>query len=46
MIGTLMTTRGTVGKVSPRRHNLLRTQILETRTKKEGASVKNFAVPR
>jgi hypothetical protein len=45
-IGTLMATGDAVGKVSPWRHNLLRTQVLETRTKEGGASVKDFAVPR
>jgi hypothetical protein len=28
------------------RHNILRKQILETRTKKEGVNIKNFAVSR
>jgi hypothetical protein len=28
------------------RHDILRKQILETRTKGEGASIKNFIVPR
>jgi hypothetical protein len=27
-------------------HNILRKQVLETRTKEGGANVKNFAVPR
>jgi hypothetical protein len=45
-VGTLMTTGDAVGKISPWRHDLLRTQVLETRTKEGGASVKDFAVPR
>jgi hypothetical protein len=45
-VGTLIATRDAVRKVSPWRYNLLRTQVLETRTKEEGASVKDFAVPR
>jgi hypothetical protein len=45
-VSTLIATGGAVGKVSPWRHNLLRTQVLETRTKEGGANVKDFAVPR
>ena len=45
-VGTLMTTGGAVRKVSPRRHDLIRTQVLDTRTKGGEASVKDFAVPR
>jgi hypothetical protein len=45
-VGTLMATRGAVRKVSSWRHDLLRTQVLETRTKEGGASVKDFTVPR
>jgi hypothetical protein len=28
------------------KHNILRTQVFETKTKEEEANVKNFAVPR
>jgi hypothetical protein len=28
------------------RHDILQKQVLETRTREEGASIKNFAVPR
>jgi hypothetical protein len=45
-VGTLVATGGTVKKVSPWRHDLLRTQVLEARTKEGGASVKDFAVSR
>jgi hypothetical protein len=45
-IGTLIATGGAVRRVSPGRYNLLRTQVLETRTKEEEASIKDFAVPR
>jgi hypothetical protein len=41
-----MTPEGTGGKSFTYRHDILRTQVLETRTKEGGASVKDFAVPR
>jgi hypothetical protein len=45
-VDTLIATGGAVRRVSPGRHNLLRTQVLETRTKEKEASVKDFALPR
>jgi hypothetical protein len=41
-----MTPEETGGESFACRHNILRTQVLETRTREEGASVKDFAVPR
>jgi hypothetical protein len=40
------TPEGTGGKPFACRHDILRKQVLETRTREGGASVKNFAVPR
>jgi hypothetical protein len=34
------------GQAFTSRHDILRKQVLETRTKKGGASVKDFTVPR
>jgi hypothetical protein len=45
-VGTLIATESTVQRVSPWRHDILRTQVLEARTRKGEASVKDFAVPR
>jgi hypothetical protein len=45
-IGTLISTGDAVRRVSPGRYNLLRTQVLETRTKEGEANIKDFAVPR
>jgi hypothetical protein len=41
-----MTPEGTDKEPFSCRHNILRKQVLETRTEEEGASVKDFAVPR
>jgi hypothetical protein len=41
-----ITPKETGGKPFACRHNILRKQVLETRTREGGASVKDFAVPR
>jgi hypothetical protein len=41
-----ITPEGTGGKSFAYRHDILRTQVLETRTKEGGASIKDFTVPR
>jgi hypothetical protein len=41
-----MTPEETGGKTFAYRHDILRKQVLETRTKEGGANVKDFAVPR
>jgi hypothetical protein len=41
-----ITPKETDGKSFAYRYNILRTQVLEIRTKEGGASVKDFAVPR
>jgi hypothetical protein len=45
-VGFLMTTEGTEEGTITSRHDILRKQVLGARTRKGGASVKNFAVPR
>jgi hypothetical protein len=40
-----MTPEETGGKSFACRHDILRTQVLETRIKKGGANIKDFAVP-
>jgi hypothetical protein len=45
-VGTLIATEDTVTGISPGRHNILRKQVREARTKEEEANVKDFAVPR
>jgi hypothetical protein len=46
MISDGITPKKTGGKSFAYRHNTLRTQVLETRTKEEGASIKDFVVSR
>jgi hypothetical protein len=41
-----MATTGAGGKAFAGRHDILRKQVLEARTKGGGPSVKDFAVPR
>jgi hypothetical protein len=45
-VGKLMTAADIGGWAFTNRHNILRKQVLETRIKEGGASVKDFAVPR
>jgi hypothetical protein len=45
-VGKLMAAISAGGQAFTSRHDILRKQVLETRTKKGGASVKDFAVPR
>jgi ribosomal protein L34 len=45
-VSNLIATKGAGRKVLASRHDILRKQVLEARTRKGRASVKDFAVPR